>query len=681
MRNSLDTIAPTRITRPRFFHLRPPVMNIGIALILALSMPASAEESVVPADLTELSIEQLLNVDVYSASKFVQKTTEAPASVSIVTAADIKHYGYRTLADILGSVRGLFITYDRNYQYVGVRGFNRPGDYNSRILLLVDGYRINDTLYDTATIGTEFFLDVDLIDRVEVVRGPGSSIYGSNAFFGVINVITKRGKDFSGAEVTGEVASFGTGKVRMTYGRQHENGIETLVSASYSGSKGQDLFYPEFNTPANNNGVAQGLDQDTAKRIYGKLAFNSYTLAAAYSERVKGIPTASFGTAFNDPRSQTKDTQSALDLGYSGQLSARTDIVARVYYGAYFYDGIFPYGPAPVVVNQDQGRSEWWGTDVKLVSQYEQHKLVTGAEYQDNFRQDQTNYDIAPYALYLDDKRSSKRKALYMQDEMMLRDNLLFNAGLRYDHYSTAGNTLNPRLALILNPRPETAFKFLYGTAFRAPNAYELYYGNGIDSKAASTLKPEKITSYELIAEHEFRPNFRLTASAYYNRIRNLINQVLDPADNLLVYRNIGQTKAKGAEFEAERAWENDTRLKSSYAWQLSRKQSTNEELVNSPRHLVKLNYSVPLLDNALRAGMELRYTGSRKTLAGGSVGGYAIANLVLTSQNLAHGLELSASLYNLFDRRYADTGRPEHVQDVIRQDGRSFRLKLSKRF
>lgn len=226
------------------------MLNIGIALILALPMPASAEEPAAPANLTKLSIEQLLNVEVYSASKFVQKTTEAPASVSIVTAADIRHYGYRTLADILGSVRGLFVTYDRNYQYVGARGFNRPGDYNSRILLLVDGYRINDTLYDTATIGTEFFLDVDLIDRVEVVRGPGSSIYGSDAFFGVVNVITKRGKDFSGAEVSGEVASFGTGKARMTYGRQHENGIETLVSASYSDSKGQDLFYPGFNAPA-----------------------------------------------------------------------------------------------------------------------------------------------------------------------------------------------------------------------------------------------------------------------------------------------------------------------------------------------------------------------------------------------------------------------------------------------
>jgi iron complex outermembrane receptor protein len=655
--------------------------SIGIALILALPLSASAEESLTPADLTGLSIEQLLNVEVYSASKFVQKITEAPASVSIVTAADIKGYGYRTLADILRGVRGLFVTYDRNYNYVGVRGFDRPGDYNSRILLLVDGYRVNDTLYDTATIGTEFFLDADLIDRVEVVRGPGSSIYGSNAFFGVINVITKRGRDFNGAEISGEAASSGSGKARMTYGRQQENGAEVLVSASYSDSKGQDLFFPEFNTPANNNGIAQGLDQDSAKRVYGKLALNSFTLAAAYSERVKAIPTASFGTVFDDPRSQSKDTQSALDLGYSGQLSARTNLVARAYYGTYSYDGVFPNDPAPIVVNQDQGRSAWWGADAQLMGQYGQHKLVTGAEYQDNFRQDQSNYDIAPYALYLDDKRSSRREALYVQDEMTLRENLLFNAGLRYDHYSTAGNVFNPRLALIYNPRTETAIKFLYGTAFRAPNAYELYYGNGIDSKADTTLKPEKITTYELVAEHEFQPNFHLSASAYYNRISDLINQLLDPADNLLVYRNIGQTDARGVEFEAERAWEDDTRLRVSYAWQLSRDQGSNAELVNSPRHLAKLNYSVPMLDNSLRVGAELQYTGSRKTLADGSAGGYVIANLTLTSQKLAHGLELSASIYNLFDRRYADPGRPEHVQDVIGQDGRNFRLQLSERF
>ena len=114
--------------------------------------------------------------------------------MTIVTAGEIKRYGYRTLADILRSVRGFFVTYDRNYDYVGVRGFGRPGDYNSRVLLLVDGHRINDNVYDTASIGTEFPVDVDLIDRMEIIPGPSSSLYGNNAFFGVINIITRKGE-------------------------------------------------------------------------------------------------------------------------------------------------------------------------------------------------------------------------------------------------------------------------------------------------------------------------------------------------------------------------------------------------------------------------------------------------------------------------------------------------------
>lgn len=523
------------------------IVSTALAALFAPAGPASA------ADLTELSIEQLLDVEVYSASKFIQKITEAPASVSIVTAADIEDYGYRTLADILRGVRGLDVTYDRNYSYLGARGFNRPGDYNNRILLLVDGYRFNDAVYDATLIGTEFILDVDLIERVEVVRGPGSSIYGSNAFFGVINVITKRGRDFSGAEASGEVASFGAGKMRLTYGRQRDNGAEVLLSASYSGSRGQDLLFPEFNTSSNNNGIARGLDHDTARRVYGKLSFDNYTLAAVYSERVKGIPTASFGTVFNDTRTRTTDTLTALNLSYDDQLSEQQDITARVYYNGYFYQGTYPWDQPPVTVNKDMSWGEWWGADMKLVSRYGMHKLVTGAEHQNNFRQDQKNHDIAPDSLYLDDKRSSTRSALYAQDEITLRENLKLNAGARYDHYSTAGSTVNPRLALIYTPRTETALKLLYGTAFRAPNAYELYFAS-TDLKPSQNLEPEKITSHELVIEHQIQPDLRLTASAYYNQISNLIDQVIDPADGLLVFQNTGRIRAKGAEFEAERA-------------------------------------------------------------------------------------------------------------------------------
>jgi iron complex outermembrane receptor protein len=651
-------------------------MIIGVCMII--SVPAS-EARAEQTDLTELPLEELMNIEVYSASKFSQKTTEAPASVTIITAADIKTYGYRTLADILKSVRGLYVTYDRAYQYVGVRGFNRPGDYNSRILLLVDGYRVNDALYDSASIGQEFFLDVDLIDRVEVVRGPGSSIYGSNAFFSVMNIITRRAKDVGGLEVSGDAAGYDTGTGRITYGGRSENGVALLLSATYSGTKGQDLYFPEFDSPATNNGVAQGLDYDRAKRVFARLAYGEVTLTGAYAERVKGVPTAFYGGVFNDSRTQTADSQTVLDLGYSRDVSRRLNLSSHVYYGGYFYDGTFPYDQPPITVNKDESAGEWWGAEAKLVGKYDEHKLVTGVEYQDNYRQDQKNYDVLPAVLYLDSKQNSNRRAMYLQDEMSLNDGLLLNAGLRCDHYSTAGNACNPRVALIYSPKETTSLKLLYGTAFRAPNAFELYYNDGsLGSKPNQDLKPEKITTYEFIAEHQLLTNFRLTASVYRNEIHNLINYIVDPADGLFLFQNIGEVEANGAEFEAERTWSSGARLRASYARQIARDEDTHEELSNSPRSLAKLNCSMPLFGKAIRTGAELQYTSRRKTLSNAYTGGHTIAHLTLLSSKLAKGLELSASVYNLFDKRYADPGLPEHVQDVIPQDGRNYRVKLT---
>ena len=169
---------------------------------------------------------------VYGAVKYDQKVTEAPAAITIITADQIKKYGYRNFTQILDSVPGFFTTNDRIYDYVGARGFNRPGDYNSRLLLLIDNHRLNDAIYDQAPMGNDGPIDVDLIDRVEIIRGPSSSLYGSNAFFGVINVITKRGRDLKGLEVSGEAGTFDSYKSRMSYGNKLNNGLEFLVSGS-----------------------------------------------------------------------------------------------------------------------------------------------------------------------------------------------------------------------------------------------------------------------------------------------------------------------------------------------------------------------------------------------------------------------------------------------------------------
>lgn len=652
------------------------------ALALGLLAWAPAGAVVADADLASLPMEQLLSLEVYSASKFVQKVSDAPSAVSVVTAADIRAFGWRTLADILRSMRGLYVNNDRNYSYLGARGFLRPGDYNTRFLLLVDGYRINDAVYDQAAIGTEFMLDVDLIERVEFVPGPGSSIYGSNAFFGVINIITKRGSDMSGARAAVEAGSYGARKARTSYG-WHDDDREFLISASSYRVDGQDLYFPEFDTPAQNNGVARRLDYDRAQNLFVKGAAGPFRISASHGERTKGIPTASFSQVFNDPRAHTVDTQSAVDANYTGALSDHAELSSRLYWGSSTYLGDYIYDYPPLTVNRDGAQARWWGGDAKLVSTYfARHKVVAGAEYQRDYRRDQYNFNVDPYKLNLDDHHDGTRAGVYLQDEIILRDDLLLNAGMRYDRHSTAGSAYNPRLALMYKLTPATTVKTVYGTAYRAPNAYELYYqltGEG-GQKANPALKAESIRTRELIVEQYLNADTRITASAFHNSVRDLISQTVDPADNLPVFRNVDQATARGLELELEKAWGGGAKLRTSYSWQQAQDDSSGATLVNSPRHLAKFNLSAPLPGAAWWAGAEAQYVGRRLTRQG-STGGYWLANLTLSSARLARGLDVSASVYNLFDRGYADPGSAEHAQDAIRQDGRSFRVKLCAAF
>src|ERR1017187_9837253 len=196
-----------------------------VTILLGAGNPCAGQQ---PAtDLTEASLEQLGNIQVYSASMHLQSSGDAPSSVTVITAAEIREHGYRTLADILRTVRSFYVTYDRNYSSIGVRGFARPGDYNTRVLLLVDGHRLNDDIYDEAMIGTEFPIDIEMIQRIEIIRGPASSLYGSNALFAVINVITRRAQDVDGLELSAGAGSFNTYKGRISYG--HELGQLQLL--------------------------------------------------------------------------------------------------------------------------------------------------------------------------------------------------------------------------------------------------------------------------------------------------------------------------------------------------------------------------------------------------------------------------------------------------------------------
>ena len=637
-----------------------------------------------PNELFDLSLEELMEVDVdtvYSASKYEQKLSEAPSSITIITADEIQRYGYRTLAEALRSVPGFYINYDRNYTYLGVRGFRRPGDYDTRVLLLVDGYRTNENVGDSPLFGTQFPVDIDLIDRIEIIRGPGSSLYGSNALLGVINVITKRGKAFDTLELSGELASAGTHKGRISYGTALSDTSDLLVSGTTYNSDGQRLYYAEFDDPSTANGLVTN-DDDRFESLFLKATLGDFCLTAAYVDSEKGIPTAPWDIVFGDRRTRTNDETALIGLTYSRELSEKVSLNVRTAYHHYDYDGRFVYDYSEdetpyLVINKDYWKGRWWESEVQVVAEpLERHKITAGGEFRYNGRQDQANWDEE---VYLDDSRHSRTWGLYFQDDFQVFDDTALVAGVRYDWYETFGGTLNPRLALIQSFDVNTTLKLLYGRAFRAPNAYELYYHDGgYTQKAARDLDSETIETYEVVLERRLTKHVSGSLSGFYYQMEDLIDQYLDPDDGLIVFKNLDEVEAWGAELAVNGHWDNGVRARISYSYTEAEDETTDQSLANSPRHLAKLNLIAPVLDERLFAGLEVQYNGASETLAGNEADDFVLTNLTLTYVCPSKALEISAGLYNLFDVEYAYPGFAEHVQDVIEQDGVTFRMKFN---
>jgi len=647
------------------------------AIVWLLQSTAFADDGLSTIEPSLSSADELLFQEipsVYSASKYEQKVTKAPASISIVSADDIKKYGYRTFGDILASLKGFYHTYDRGYGFAGTRGFGLPSDFNTRLLLLIDGHRYNENIFDSFDSAESFPLDIDAIERVEVVRGPSSSLYGSNAVFGVINVISKRGRDLQGGNVKTSYGSFDAYKTSLSYGKRFNNGVEASLTGTFYDSQGNSrLYYPEFDHPATNNGISANNDEDQSKKMMGKISFADFTLQGLYAKRNKDIPTASFGTVFNDPNESTADEQGFLDLKYDHTFDNQLNLQSRVSYNKYTYRGDYPYA---TVVNKDFSRGQWWRAELeasKVV--WDEHRLTAGGEFQSNFDQFQTNYDVATY---LDSQTGTYKWAVFVQDEYSITKKLTFNAGVRLDYFSIFGETVNPRLGLIYDLWDSTSVKLLYGTAFRAPNQFELnYFGTGVIPNPG--LKPEKFETVELILEHYFNDHLHGEFNVFHSDITDIIEYSSVGAN--LQNRNTGDVESKGMEIQLEDGWADGFKGRVSYSWQETINKITQQRLSNSPEHMIKLNLIAPLWKDKIFVGFETQYMSSRKTLSNASVNDHVINNLTLFSQNWLKGLELSGGVYNMFNQRYFDPGSAKHRQDRIEQDGLTFRVKASLDF
>ncbi len=651
------------------------LINIIILLIISNTVALSDSSA---EDLTSLSIEELLNVEIISSPRLGQKTSQAPTSVSVINASDIRTFGWRTLADALNGMRGIFTSNNRNYSFLGVRGFNESNDFNSRVLMMIDGQRMNDNIYDAGNIGQEFMLDMDLVERIEFVPGAGSSIYGANAFLGFINVITKKGKAINGTQLAGEVGSFDYYKGRASVGKKFDNGTDVLLSASHFESAGpQNLYFPAFDKPGTNNGIAHNMDTERAERLFGKVQYEDLTFSGGVVDRYKRVAPASYGQVFNDPNNFTVDRQFFGNLSYQKAVDDKTSLLFKSFYQGYDYHAEDVYAGKTRIISVDEIVGRWFGGEAQLTTNvFDRQRLIFGMEYQYDIRQYQVNFETNPYALYLDTNRGGNRAQLFAQDDIQILDDLIFSAGLRWDyHHQIRHMQLNPRLGLIWNPLSSTTLKLLYSTTFRAPNAAELdtnLYNFGINTK----LQEEHIKSYESIVEWHSTDGLKLFGSLFYNHATKLLDD--DSPSQLL--SNMDEYNIYGAEWEAEKRWDSGRLLKASHTYSfMANELHQGRRAHGSPENVFKIHYAEPLFNNFAKLGIENIFIGARKTESGNAADAYDLINMNLTSDRILEGLDLSLGVYNLLDDHYQMIGGGSN--NILLMNGREFRFKLQVTF
>jgi iron complex outermembrane receptor protein len=643
-------------------------------LLALLFMPSN---TLAQSSLTSLSLEQLMDVTIVGASKYAQKQSEVAAAASVITRQEIKSFGWRTLAEALASLPGVHTTYDRQYTYLGTRGFGLPGDLNTRVLITLNGIRINDPIYDAGVAGREFPMDMDLVERIEFIPGPGGAVYGQNAMFGVVNVVTRTGANIDGIELAASSQS-PQGQVagRATWGKVLDNGVDVLLSATGLNADGENRFV-EFG-PTGISGIAARQDGENVRQFFARASHGVWSAGLIHGSRRKDDPLASFFSDPLVPGQFVRDTFWLARAQYQDQfLDNSLQVSGRLFAGTYRYEAGQTYG-TPFSAQSD---SNWHGTEWRLLSTaLADHKLMAGIELQNNRQISLAVHDLANPVNDVVIAKSQVRVGVYAQDEWRVAPTLTATLGLRADRADSISDSISPRLALIWQATPATTLKAMAGRAYRAPNAFERDFADGVSQIANPALRDEIIETWELVADQRVGPNLRLRASVYQWELKDLIQQGIDSATGLTQFQSGAPVTARGLELSADHTWTGGSRLRGSLSFQ-NAAYNNGDGLVNSPRLLGKLNFSSALPFAGLRLGYELQYDSPRRSLNGTMLDDVCISNLHLTTDAMARGLELSLGIYNLFDKRYSLPAADSNWQNTLEQDGRSVRVQMLYRF
>lgn len=609
--------------------------------------------------------------EVTAASRTTQDVEDAPASVTLVTAEELRVLGAQTLYEALGGVRGVYGSSDRTYEALGVRGFARPGDYGNRVLVTLDGHALNDDLLGASYVGLDLMPDLLDLERVEVVRGPGSALYGSNAFFGVINLVTRSGETTRPPHVS--VASVGERGLRGRAGASGKLGEAGGWWLSAGGVSGQGGVVDGDSGPVD---AYRTVDADavTSAGLRGRLWAGAWTVEAYGNWRDKQIPTGAFETALADPRARSEDGRGFAEVRFEPALGERVRLSSRVWVDHYRFRGAYPYEDTDVSLVRDTWDGTWAGAEARVLADVADWlRLTAGLEGDLHLAAHLTGSDVS--GTYLDASPGVSAVGAYVQADLAPSDAVAATVGGRLDHYSTFGAAVSPRLALLWRPGAAHTLKVLGGRAYRAPSVYELTYNDdGVTQVAAPDLGPERIWTAEAEWTTRATEVVAVTGTVFYNRMDDLVElEVLEDGQTLR-YDNVdGAVQAAGVEAEVRRDWRKGWMLAATASGQKATEGALAESgrLTNSPLALVGVRAAAPVVPGSVTAATRLRVESSRLDTEGYTTDPTLLWDLVFTGRVPSIGLEWGAGAKNLLDSRVSWPGGEDLPAAQVSQPGR----------
>jgi outer membrane receptor for ferrienterochelin and colicins len=621
---------------------------------------------------------------VVAAGMRTQTERQAAASVSIVNANDIQLFNYRSLADVLHGQRSFYLDTDGLNWFAGVRGFQRPGEWNSRILVLEDGTPTNELIYGQSHLDQDFVVPMEAVKQVEIIRGPGSSLYGSGAVFGVLNIVTKSGAEINGIEAKIEGGSESTGHLNVLFGKRFDNGIDVMGDFTGFTSQGNDdLIYDGVAGAGYDNGHIRDANYEGVYSGFFKANKGDLTFEANTAARRKDDDAATGLSSWYNP-GDMYERRTNVNLTFDHKFENGGDLTAKFYYAHYHYQESWPYDTTQATVPFtyfSSGEDDWVGEQIHYSTQLStQLHVLLGADAVQSLDTDQHDENSITGPV-LNIPASYNSVAGFAEDEFKPADWLSLTTGVRVDQVQRVGTSVSPRFAAIYTPTKQDAFKALYGRAFRDPSLYELLYTSpppdGLIGNTA--LKPEVVDTYEVIWEHSYGHGWQSSLNGYLWKMSDSMEDYVYPNGSLQT-RNSGTLWANGVEGEIDHRWGNGASWRSYASY--TRAEENGDGLTHSPNWIAGSSIALPVFKHSFLS-IEPQIVAGMKSDLQQFTHPTFITNVVFTSKNIYDGWTFQIGAYNLFadKARLPQDGVYDQSQKTVDYPSTLLMASFTKRF